>query len=192
MKKSAYGQTFSRKYGKRSKVCQKTVTRHVWKDYEELADDAKYTPQYRDLYAKRKETIERVFADAKEKHAMRYTQYRGLAQASQWVRLKFAAINLKKLALWKWRRISSVCTLQLIFPSFFLFDQKQGLCCCIDPVFRQTETALKIKAVFLFKGDCVPRPRRPAERSWPTGVRFPIQKRQHRSPGQTGLPYGYP
>ena len=24
-----------------------------------------------------KETIERVFADAKEKHAMRYTQYRG-------------------------------------------------------------------------------------------------------------------
>ena len=28
----------------------------------------------------RKETIERVFADAKEKHAMRYTQYRGLAK----------------------------------------------------------------------------------------------------------------
>ena len=126
MKKSAYGQNFSRKYGKRSKVCQKTVTRHVWKDYEELADDARYTPQYRDLYAKRKETIERVFADAKEKHAMHYTQYRGLAQTSKWVRLKVAAMNLKKLALWKWRRISSVCTLQLLFPSFFLFDQNRA------------------------------------------------------------------
>ena len=34
----------------------------------------RYTPQYRDLYAKRKETIERVFADAQEKHAIRYTQ----------------------------------------------------------------------------------------------------------------------
>ena len=40
-------------------------------------------------------------ADAKEKHAMRYTFYRGLAQVSNWVRLKFAAMNLKKLARWK-------------------------------------------------------------------------------------------
>ena len=57
---------------------------------------------YQDLYKKRKETIERDFADAKEKHAMRYTQYRGLAQVTKWVKLKFAAMNLKKLARWKW------------------------------------------------------------------------------------------
>ena len=88
----------------RSKNCVKTVQRHIWKDYEELADDARYTPEYKDLYAKRKETIERVFADAKEKHAMRYTFYRGLAQVSNWVRLKFAAMNLKKLARWKTRK----------------------------------------------------------------------------------------
>ena len=50
----------------------------------------------------RKETIERVFADAKEKYAMRYTQYRGLSQVTKWVRLKFAAMNLKKYALHKW------------------------------------------------------------------------------------------
>lgn len=50
----------------------------------------------------RKEKIERVFADAKEKHAMRYTPYTGLAQVSNWVRLKFAAMNLKKFAKWKW------------------------------------------------------------------------------------------
>ncbi|HWP50123.1 MAG TPA: transposase, partial [Clostridia bacterium] len=66
-------------------------------------DDARYTPEYRELYARRKETIERVFADAKEKHAMRYTQYRGLTQVTNWVKLKFAAMNLKKLAKWKWR-----------------------------------------------------------------------------------------
>ena len=75
----------------------------IWKDYEELADDARYTPAYAQLYKCRKETIERVFADAKEKHAMRYTQYRGLAQVTNWVKLKFAAMNLKKLATWKWR-----------------------------------------------------------------------------------------
>ena len=87
----------------RSKNCVKTVQRHIWKEYEELADDARYTPEYKELYEKRKETIERVFADAKEKHAMRYTHYRGLAQVSNWVRLKFAAMNLKKLAKWKAR-----------------------------------------------------------------------------------------
>ena len=41
-----------------------------------------YTPEHQELYKRRKQTIERVFADAKEKHAMRYTQYRGLAQVT--------------------------------------------------------------------------------------------------------------
>ena len=95
-----------------SKDCVKTVKRHIWKEYEELADDARYTPEYQELYRRRKEKIERVFADAKEKHAMRYTQYRGLTQVTNWVKLKFAAMNLKKLAKWKWRG--------LLRPLFFL------------------------------------------------------------------------
>ena len=90
-----------------SKNCIKTVQRHIWKDHEELADDARYTLAYAQLYKCRKETIERVFADAKEKHAMRYTQYRGLAQVTNWVKLKFVAMNLKKLATWKWRDLLS-------------------------------------------------------------------------------------
>lgn len=98
-----------------SKDCVKTVLRHVWKDYEDLADDARYTPEYRDLYKQRKETIERVFADAKEKHAMRYTHYRGLAQVTNWVKLKFAAMNLKKLASWKWKEHFLSCFSRL-FP----------------------------------------------------------------------------
>ena len=99
----------------RSKDCVKTVQRHIWKDYEELADDARYTPEYRDLYKRRKETIERVFADAKEKHAMRYTQYRGLAQVANWVKLKFAAMNLKKFAKWKWKESYNLLHFLLIF-----------------------------------------------------------------------------
>ena len=92
----------SRELCTQSKDCVKVVTRHIWKGYEELADDARYTPKYQDLYKLRKEKIERVFADAKEKHAMRYTPYTGLTQVTNWVRLKFATMNLKKLAKWKW------------------------------------------------------------------------------------------
>ena len=102
-----------------SKDCVKTVQRHIWKDYEDLADDARYTPKYKELYKRRKETIERVFADAtKEKHAMRYTQYRGLTQVANWVKLKFAAMNLKKLARWLWKDTVSSFAFLLILPIY--------------------------------------------------------------------------
>ena len=83
-----------------SKNFQKVVTRHIWEDWVEKADDFRHTPEGKVSYAKRKETIERVFADAKEKHAMRYTHIRGLTRVRSWVGLKFAAMNLKKMALW--------------------------------------------------------------------------------------------
>ena len=87
-----------------SKSCEKTVLLHVWRNYVELAEEVRYIPKYKALYEKRKEKIERVFADAKEKHGMRYTLYRGLSTVSKWVRLKFAAMNLKKLANWLWKK----------------------------------------------------------------------------------------
>ena len=82
-----------------SKGHQKTVLKHIWMDYMELVEDIRHTVGMRQLYDKRKETIERCFADAKEKHGMRYTLVRSLSQVSKWVRLKFAAMNLKKYAL---------------------------------------------------------------------------------------------
>ena len=65
----------------------------------------------------RKETIERVFADAKEKHGMRYTRYTGLAQVTNWVRLKFAAMNLKKFAIRKWEDTHILLQI-FMFPLF--------------------------------------------------------------------------
>jgi hypothetical protein len=53
----------------------------------------RYTPEYRSLYERRRE-----IADVKKKHAMYDTQYTGLAQVTNWVKLKFSAMNLKKLA----------------------------------------------------------------------------------------------
>ena len=47
--------------------------------------------------------IERVFADAKEKHGMRWTTLRGLKKLSMQAMLTFAAMNLKKLATWTWQ-----------------------------------------------------------------------------------------
>ena len=82
---------------------QKTVTRHIWEHYIEQAEDIRHSPEGKESYKLRSRTIERVFADAKEKYGMRYTPYRGLKRVSMWVRLKFAAMNLKKLAMWRWK-----------------------------------------------------------------------------------------
>ena len=84
-----------------SKNHQKTITRHVWQDYIERAEDVRHSPWGKAIYERRKETIERVFADAKEKHHMRYTQYRGRAKLRMQILLTFASMNLKKLASWK-------------------------------------------------------------------------------------------
>ena len=82
---------------------QKVFTTHIWQKYPDLVEQIRKTERAKTIYAQRKETIERVFADAKEKHAMRYTHHRGLTAVTRWVRLKYAAMNLKKLANWSWK-----------------------------------------------------------------------------------------
>ncbi|MBR2310367.1 MAG: transposase, partial [Oscillospiraceae bacterium] len=93
---------------------QKVFTTHIWQEYLDLVEQIRKTERAKKIYAQRKETIERVFADAKEKHAMRYTHHRGLAAVTRWVRLKYAAMNLKKLANWSWNYSSFSQTL-LVF-----------------------------------------------------------------------------
>ena len=87
-----------------SRNCTKVVTRHIWEPYMEIAEDIRHTHEGQDLYRLRGQTIERVFADAKEKHGMRYTRYRGLRKVQQYLTLLFACMNLKKLAMWKKKR----------------------------------------------------------------------------------------
>ena len=40
---------------------------HIWQEYLDLVEQIRKTDRAKEIYAQRKETIERVFADAKEK-----------------------------------------------------------------------------------------------------------------------------
>ena len=113
-----------------NKKYEKTVTKHIWNDYLEIVEDIRHTPKYKKLYEKRKETIERVFADAKEKYGMRYTLFRGLAQVTNWVRLKFVAMNLKKYAIHKWNKGGGgeFHAIYTLFHMFFLSKQINCIC----------------------------------------------------------------
>lgn len=76
----------------------KMITRHLWEPYMERCEDIRQTLGMKDLYARRKETIERLFGTAKENHGFRYTQMFGKARMEMKVGLTFACMNLKKLA----------------------------------------------------------------------------------------------
>ena len=113
-----------------SKDHVKLVTRHVWAEYLEQAEENRYTYGIREWYALRKETTERDFAQAKELHGFRYTQMYGKARMEMKAALTFACINLRKLAKRRWRTRSNhvVPALFLLFFSKFTKSPTCGRC----------------------------------------------------------------
>ncbi|MEP6566567.1 MAG: IS1182 family transposase [Mesorhizobium sp.] len=77
----------------------RTITRHVWQDSRERVDAQRLTPWGKAIYKRRKETVERSFADAKQLHGHRYARFRGLARVAFQCLIAAAAQNIKKIAL---------------------------------------------------------------------------------------------
>jgi transposase len=77
----------------------KTLRRHVWEDYRDTMREFLRTDEGKKIYARRKETIERSFADSKELHGLRYCRMRGLKRVSEQCLLTAAVQNMKKIAL---------------------------------------------------------------------------------------------
>ena len=77
----------------------KQVFRHVWQDHLDELDSHRLTPYGKAVYQRRKETVERSFADGKELHGLRYARFRGLWKVQ--MQCLFVAIcqNMKKMAL---------------------------------------------------------------------------------------------
>ena len=57
-----------------------------------------HTEYGKKIYKRRKETIERSFADSKELHGLRYCRMRGLAKVEEQCLLTAAVQNMKKIA----------------------------------------------------------------------------------------------
>ena len=86
-----------------SKNKKKVILRHLWEQYREIVDERRHTEKWKEIYPKRKKTIERVFADCKEHFGLRFTRLRGLKKNQQQGLIIFACHNLKKMALWNWK-----------------------------------------------------------------------------------------
>lgn len=94
----------------------KVVVRHVWEAAKEAVDARRLTEWGKRVYARRKETVERSFADAKQLHGHRYARMRGLSKVFEQCLLAAAAQNMKKIALLLARFLRLVRRLALGMP----------------------------------------------------------------------------
>jgi transposase len=88
----------------------KVLVRHVWEDSKDLVNANRLTETGKRIYKRRKETVERSFADAKELHGHRYARFRGLAKVRAQSLLAATCQNMKKMA-----RLLAAAALRLIF-----------------------------------------------------------------------------
>ena len=79
------------------KASRKQVTRHVWQDALDEVVAFTKEPAGKALYAWRKETIERSFAEAKENHGLRYARMLGIKNMYEQSFLTAAVQNMKRL-----------------------------------------------------------------------------------------------
>jgi transposase len=77
----------------------RTIRRHVWEEHKEKNAAFLKTDKGKRIYKRRKETIERSFADSKELHSLRYARFRGLSKVSEQCLLTAAVQNMKKIAM---------------------------------------------------------------------------------------------
>lgn len=86
---------------------RKTIRRHMYQDCVEVCKNYRLSDEGKEIYSLRKETIERVFADGKEKHGLRYTRFKGLVKNRHLRCLLYACLNIKKVALLLSRRVTN-------------------------------------------------------------------------------------
>lgn len=77
----------------------KTITRHIYDDCMLIAKRYRLSDEGKIIYPQRKLTIERVFAEGKEHHGLRYTRFKSLKKNFNIRALLYACLNIKKLAL---------------------------------------------------------------------------------------------
>ena len=78
---------------------KKIVRRHINADYYDEARLRRISKEGKLLYKRRKETVERSFADSKQNHGYRYAQYRGKAKVQSYAWLSCCVQNMKTIAL---------------------------------------------------------------------------------------------
>ena len=77
----------------------KIIRRHIKEEWNEMFRNNRLSDFGRTLYQRRKEHIERSFADSKQNHGYRYAMYKGVKKNQNYTWLICAAQNMKNIAM---------------------------------------------------------------------------------------------
>ncbi len=103
-----------------NKTRRKVLNRHVWEAYKEQINMNRLTFCGKQIYKRRKETIERSFANAKQNHGYRYARYRGLEKVKEQALMTACTQNLVKLVKY-FKRINKKLKKGLILVKILKF-----------------------------------------------------------------------
>ena len=95
----------------------KSIFRHIWENDRDKINSNRLTDEGKEIYKRRKETVERSFADAKQLHGYRYARYRGIVGVEFQALMTAICQNLKKIGTFmtKEENISKLPFYSLIF-----------------------------------------------------------------------------
>ena len=77
----------------------RTIRRLICEDVNERARQRRISPEGKELFKKRKTTVERSFGDSKQNHGYRYTLFKGVEKNQNYTHLICAAQNMKNIAI---------------------------------------------------------------------------------------------
>lgn len=110
-----------------TKSKSRIILRHVWESYKDLVvNEYRHELDVIEVYKTRAQHVERIFADAKMKHGLRYTLFKGKRRVSSEIGLVFATMNLKKYA--SYLKIKGYLLLKSANISFVF----QKMCTCFN------------------------------------------------------------
>ena len=79
----------------------KKVMRHIKEEWNEQFKENRISKEGKELYQRRKEHVERSFADSKQNHGYRYAMYKGVKKNQNYTWLICAAQNMKNISIKK-------------------------------------------------------------------------------------------
>ena len=79
----------------------KIQRRHIHEEWNDIFRENRLSGEGKELYQKRKEHVERSFADSKQNHGYRYAMYKGIQKNQNYTWLICAAQNMKNISIKK-------------------------------------------------------------------------------------------
>ena len=77
----------------------KIQRRHIHEDWNDIFRENRLSTEGKELYQKRKEHVERSFADSKQNHGYRYAMHKGIQKNQNYTWLICAAQNMKNISI---------------------------------------------------------------------------------------------